>query len=49
MHAIAHNPLPILMPCHRIIKASEEVGGYQGQVSHKKYLLNLERKKGKFN
>ena len=26
----ANNPLPILIPCHRIIKSSEELGGYKG-------------------
>ena len=48
-NANAHNPLPILIPCHRVIKSSGELGGYKGGVSRKKYLLNLERKTSNFN
>ena len=47
-NANAHNPLPIIIPCHRVIKSSGELGGYKGGVSRKKYLLNLERKTAKF-
>ena len=47
-NANAHNPLPILIPCHRVIKSSGELGGYKGGISIKKYLLNLEGKTGKF-
>ena len=48
-NANAHNPLPILIPCHRVIKSSGELGGYKGGVSPKKYLLNLERKTSNFH
>ena len=48
-NAYANNPLPILIPCHRIIKSSGELGGYKGGVRRKKYLLNLEGKTGNFH
>ena len=47
-NANAHNPLPILIPCHRVIKSSGDLGGYKGGISIKKYLLNLEGKTGNF-
>ena len=47
-NANAHNPLPISIPCHRVIKSSGELGSYKGEISIKKYLLNLEGKTGKF-
>ena len=44
----ARNPLPIIIPCHRVIKSSGEVGGYRGGIINKKYLLSLENKIGSF-
>jgi methylated-DNA-[protein]-cysteine S-methyltransferase len=38
------NIFPILIPCHRIVKANGEIGGYAGGVDFKNYLLNLEKK-----
>lgn len=35
------NPLPILIPCHRVV-AAHGLGGYGGGVERKKYLLRLE-------
>ena len=42
--ACGRNPLPILIPCHRVIAAGGHIGGYSGLegVSTKRYLLNLE-------
>jgi methylated-DNA-[protein]-cysteine S-methyltransferase len=37
------NPILILVPCHRIIAADGSLGGYQGGVETKKFLLTLER------
>ena len=48
-NANANNPLPIIIPCHRVIKASGELGGYIGGIDQKKYLLNLEKKTGNFH
>ncbi len=38
------NPVPILIPCHRVIRANGEIGGYRLGVDFKKTLLELERK-----
>ena len=40
--ALAHNPFPILIPCHRAIRAGGELGGYQGGVAMKRALLAME-------
>ncbi len=39
------NQIAILIPCHRVIRANGELGGYGGGVERKKYLLNLEKSK----
>ncbi|AXR74415.1 methylated-DNA--[protein]-cysteine S-methyltransferase [Auritidibacter sp. NML130574] len=36
------NPLPILVPCHRVVPASGGFGGYRGGEDWKRYLLELE-------
>ena len=36
------NPLPILVPCHRIVGADGHLTGYAGGLEVKKYLLELE-------
>ena len=38
-----NNKLPIIIPCHRIIKSSGEIGNYSLGNSIKSLLLNLER------
>ena len=40
--AIGRNPLPLVVPCHRIIGAAGAVGGYSGGVEQKRSLLTLE-------
>ena len=40
--ACRDNPLPILVPCHRVIPSTGGYGNYSGGVSIKKKLLNLE-------
>jgi len=40
--ALASNPFPIVIPCHRAIRAGGELGGYQGGVEMKRALLELE-------
>lgn len=42
--ANATNPVPILVPCHRVINSSGSLGGYSSGVSIKKGLLNLEQR-----
>jgi methylated-DNA-[protein]-cysteine S-methyltransferase len=41
--ACGRNPLPIIIPCHRVIAKSGELGGYTGGIHFKKQLLNLEK------
>ena len=36
------NPLPILIPCHRVIAADGSLGGYSGDLDRKRFLLDLE-------
>lgn len=38
------NPLPILLPCHRVIGRDGRLGGYAGGTAEKQFLLELERK-----
>jgi len=40
--ALAENPFPIIIPCHRAIRAGGELGGYQGGRKMKRALLELE-------
>ncbi len=40
--ANAHNPLPIVVPCHRVLATGGGLGGYGGGLDMKNYLLNLE-------
>jgi len=40
--ALARNPLPIIIPCHRVITSDGKLGGFSGGVGMKKALLNLE-------
>ncbi len=37
------NPLPIIVPCHRVIGANGSLTGYGGGLKAKKHLLDLER------
>ena len=41
--ANARNPLPIIIPCHRIIAKNGKLGGYAGGLKMKKYLLDFEK------
>ena len=40
--ANAANPIPIIIPCHRVLAKGGKLGGYGGGIKIKKYLLNLE-------
>lgn len=37
------NPLPIIIPCHRVIGSNEKLIGYAGGLKLKNYLLELEK------
>lgn len=36
------NPVPIVVPCHRVIEAGHRLGGFGGGVDRKRFLLELE-------
>lgn len=38
------NPLPLVIPCHRVIGANGSLTGFAGGVETKQFLLNLEKK-----
>jgi methylated-DNA-[protein]-cysteine S-methyltransferase len=40
--ANARNPLPIVVPCHRVIGSDGSLTGYGGGVENKAYLLTME-------
>ncbi len=40
--ALGHNPIPIVIPCHRVIAAGGRIGGYGGGLPTKRKLLRLE-------
>lgn len=44
--AVGRNPLPVLIPCHRIIASDGSIGGFSCGVPVKKRLLELERGAG---
>ncbi len=41
--ACATNPLPIVVPCHRVLRSDGSLGGYLGGLEAKRTLLELER------
>jgi methylated-DNA-[protein]-cysteine S-methyltransferase len=40
--ALANNPFPIIIPCHRAIRSDGTLGGYQGGLKMKRTLLEME-------
>lgn len=41
-NALARNPFPIVIPCHRAIRSDRTLGGFQGGLEMKRRILNLE-------
>ena len=41
--ANSKNPVPIIVPCHRVINANGNLGGFALGIGVKKYLLDLEK------
>ncbi len=41
--ALKENPFPLIIPCHRIVKSSGDIGGYSRGRGLKKKLLDLEK------
>jgi methylated-DNA-[protein]-cysteine S-methyltransferase len=40
--ACATNPLPVVLPCHRVVRSDGQAGGYRGGPAAKQLLLDLE-------
>ena len=40
--AVGHNPVSIILPCHRVVGASRSLTGYAGGIERKTALLKLE-------
>ena len=40
--ANGQNPIPIIIPCHRVIGANNDLTGYSGGIAKKKFLLQHE-------
>ncbi len=41
-NALGHNPVAIVVPCHRVIRRDGSLGGYGGGLEYKERLLELE-------
>ncbi len=41
-NAVGANPLPIFVPCHRVLAAGRKLGGFSGGIDRKRKLLRLE-------
>lgn len=41
-NAMGANPVPIVVPCHRVVASDGTLGGYGGGLSYKRKLLTLE-------
>jgi AraC family transcriptional regulator of adaptative response/methylated-DNA-[protein]-cysteine methyltransferase len=44
--ACARNPVPLVVPCHRVVQTGGGLGGYAYGLAAKRYLLNLEKTMG---
>jgi methylated-DNA-[protein]-cysteine S-methyltransferase len=41
-NALGSNPIPVVVPCHRVVRAGGAIGGYGGGLPRKQWLLALE-------
>lgn len=41
-NALGSNPIPIVIPCHRVLRTGGALGGYGGGLDRKRWLLELE-------
>ena len=44
--AVGANPVAVLIPCHRVLRADGALGGYRWGVERKRVLLEWERCRG---
>jgi len=42
-NACKNNPIPLIVPCHRVLKKDGEIGGFMGKNSNKEWETNLKR------
>lgn len=42
--AVGHNPISVMVPCHRVVGADGSLTGYAGGIDKKEALLRLERR-----
>lgn len=42
-NSLGKNPVPIIIPCHRVIKSDGSLGGYSSGIAMKKKLLGIEK------
>ena len=45
--AVGHNPVSLIVPCHRVVGAGGSLTGYGGGLERKRYLLDLEMNGGR--
>jgi methylated-DNA-[protein]-cysteine S-methyltransferase len=41
-NALSANPIPIVVPCHRVVRTGGDLGGYTGGLDRKRRLLAIE-------
>ena len=41
-NALGANPIPVVVPCHRVLRSGGGMGGYTGGLDRKRFLLQLE-------
>lgn len=41
--AVGHNPISVVVPCHRVVGTNGSLTGYAGGIDRKNWLLNLEQ------
>jgi methylated-DNA-[protein]-cysteine S-methyltransferase len=41
---LGSNPVPVVVPCHRVLRTGGSLGGYTGGLERKRFLLELERR-----
>ncbi len=42
-NAVGKNPVPPIIPCHRVIRSDGKLGGFSSGIALKKWLLKLEK------
>ena len=42
-NGLGSNPMPVVVPCHRVVATGGGLGGYTGGMERKEFLLELER------